>query len=68
MKQGMFERLEPAIKRGRFTKHDQTLAQSIVAWALKFGESVSNDNVPQAQYDYFRLRKCQFGDPWKKRR
>ena len=68
MKKGMFERLEPAIKRGRFTKHDRTLAQSIATWAQNFVESVNNDNVPQAQYDYYRLRKFQFGDSWKRKK
>lgn len=61
MKKTMFDRLGPARKRGKFTKHDQKLARDIASWAGNFSESVSNNDVAQAEYDYFRLRKLELG-------
>lgn len=61
MKKTMFDRLEPARERGRFTKHDQKLAKDIATWAGNFSESVHNDEVAQAEYNYYRLRKLQLG-------
>ena len=57
----MFDRLEPARQRGKFTKHDQRLAYNIAVWARNFSDCVRENDVAQAEDDYFRLRQLQLG-------